>query len=184
LWILEAQRRIVLIPAISAALVVLVVGSWWLVRRSMQSSRNAPGAASTAIGLPGQEPEPQSQAPSHAPEPETNTVAFVLAAGLTRGGAQESSPFVIPASASQVRLEARVKADYSSYEAVLQTAESKSIWRMGDLKAQASSEGKRILLDVPSSLLPPGDYILSLRGLPAAGSPQIVADYSFRVSNR
>jgi hypothetical protein len=184
LRILEAKRRTILIPAISAALVVLVVGSWWLVRRSMQSSPNAQGAASTARGLPGQEPEPQPQAPTHPPEPEANTVAFVLTPGLTRGGAQESSPLVIPAGVSQVRLEARVEGDYSSYEAGLQTAESKSILRKGDLKAQVSPEGNRILLDVPSSLLAPGDYILTLHGLPASGSPEIVAEYTFRVGKR
>jgi len=184
LRILEAKRWPILIPAISAALVVLVVGSWWLVRRSMQSLQNAPATTSTAKGLPGQEPKPQPQAPTHAPEPEANTVAFVLSPGLNRGGAQESSPLVIPAGVSQVRLEARVEVDYSSYEAVLQTAESKSILRKGDLKAQVASEGKRILLDVPSSLLAPGDYILTLRGLPAAGSPETAAEYTFRVDKR
>jgi hypothetical protein len=30
-------------------------------------------------------------------------------------------------------------------------------------------------------LLPPGDYILTLRGLPTAGSPETVAEYAFRV---
>jgi anti-sigma factor RsiW len=182
--ILEAKRRIIFIPAVSALLVVLVVGSWWLIRRSMQSSLNGPGAASRAKGLQSQEPKPQPQAPTHAPEPEANTVAFVLTPGSTRGGAQESSPLVIPAGVSQVRLEARVEGDYTSYEVVLQTAESKSIWRRGDVKAQVSPEGKKIVLDVPSTLLATGDFILTLRGLPASGSPEIVAEYAFRVSKR
>jgi hypothetical protein len=184
LRILEAQRRIIFIPAISTALVVLVVGSWWLVRRSIQSSQNAPGTASAAKGLPGQAPEPQPQTPTHAPQPEANTVAFVLTPGLIRGGVQESRPFVIPAGVSDVRLEARVEGDYSSYEAVLQTAESKRIWSQGDLEAQAFPGGKRVFLDLSSSLLPPGDYILTLRGLPAAGSRETVAEYAFRVSKR
>jgi hypothetical protein len=182
--IFETQRRTIFIPAISAALVVLVVGGWWLVRRGMQSSSNVPGAASTAKGLPGQVPEPPPQTPTHAPGPEPNTFAFVLTPGLIRGGGQESILLVIPTSASQVRLEARVEGDYSSYEAVLQTAESKSIWRRGDLTAQVSTQGKRILLYVPSSLLAPGDYILTLRGLPGAGSPETVAEYAFRVGER
>ena len=184
LRILEAKRRFIFIPAVSAVLVVLVVGSWWLVRRSMQTSLSGPDAASRARGLPSQEPKPQPQAPTHAPEPEANTVAFVLTPGLTRGGAQESSLLVIPAGVSQVRLEARVEGDYTSYEAVLQTAESKGIWRKGNLKAQVFPEGKKIFLDVPSSLLAPGDYILTLRGLPASGSREIVAEYAFRVSKR
>jgi anti-sigma factor RsiW len=184
LRILGAEPRTVLIPALSTTLVVLVIGSWWLVRRSMQSSRNAPATASTASKLPGQANEPQPQTSFPAPEREPSTVAFALTSGLIRGGVQESSTLVIPAGVSQVRLEAQVEGEYSSYEAVLQTAESKRIWRKGDLKAQVSSEGRRILLDVSSSLLPSGDYMLTLRGLPASGSPEIVAEYAFRVSQR
>src|SRR5438874_4214113 len=87
----------------------------------------------------------------------------------------------IPPEVSQVRLEARVEVDYPRYEAVLQTAESKRIWSKGDLEAQAFPGGKRFLLNISSSLFPPGDYVLTLRGLPTAGSSETVAEYSFHV---
>jgi hypothetical protein len=186
LRILGAQPRTVLIPALSTTLVVLVVGSWWLVRRGMQSSRNAPATTSTASGLPGQAHEPQPQTSNPAPEREASTVAFVLTPGLIRGGVRESSPLVIPAGVSRVRLEARVgvDGDYSNYEAVLQTAENKRIWSEENLNAQTFPGGKKIFLDLSSSLLPPGDYILTLRGLTVAGRPETVAEYAFRVGER
>jgi hypothetical protein len=109
-------------------------------------------------------------------------MAVVLSRGLVRGNEEGSKPLVIPPEVSQVRLEARVEVDYPRYEAVLQTAESKRIWSKGDLEAQAFPGGKRILLlYLSSSLLPHGDYILTVRGLPTPGSPETVAEYPFRV---
>jgi hypothetical protein len=108
-------------------------------------------------------------------------MAVVLSRGLVRGNEEGSKPLVIPPEVSQVRLEARVEVNYPRYEAELQTAESKRIWSKGDLKAQAFPGGKRILLYLSSSLLSPGDYILTLRGLPTAGSPETVAEYAFRI---
>ena len=159
---------------LSLSLVVLMAGSWWLGRRSVQPSQLPPGPPQTA--------SPGAAAPTAGErEPEARTIAVVLSRGLVRGNEEGSKPLVIPPEVSQVRLEARVEVDYPRYEAVLQTAESKRIWSKGDLEAQAFPGGKRVLLYIPSSLLPPGDYILTLRWLPTAGSPETVAEYSFRV---
>ena len=130
------------------------------------ASGNAPGTAA---------PTAEEQ------EPEARTIAVVLSRGLVRGNEEGSKPLVIPLEVSQVRLEARVEVDYPRYEAVLQTAESKRIWSKGDLEAQAFPGGKRVLLYISNSLLPPGDYILTLRGLPTVGSPETVAEYAFHV---
>jgi hypothetical protein len=186
LRIFAAQPRTVLIPALSLTLVVLVVGSWWLVLRNIQSSRNAPTTASTASGSPGQAPKPQPQTSIPAPEPGARTVAFVLTPGLIRGGVEESRPLVIPAGVSRVRLEARVDVggDYSNFEAVLQTAENKRIWSERNLNAQTFPGGKIVFLDLSSSLLPPGDYILTLRGLTVARHHETVAEYGFRVGEK
>ena len=165
------NRTRILLPVLSLSLVILMAGSWWLGRRSVRP-----------LQLP-----PASNAPSPAAptageqEPDTRTLAVVLSRGLVRGNEEGSKPLVIPPKVNQVRLEARVEVNYPHYEAVLQTAESKRIWSKGDLEAQAFPGGKRILLYVSSSLLPPGDYILTVHGLPTDGSPETVAEYSFRV---
>jgi hypothetical protein len=159
--------------ALSLGLVILMPGSWWLGRRSVQPSQFSPAPPQTA--------SPGAVTPAAEQEPEARTIAVVLSRGLVRGNEEGSKPLVIPPDVSQVRLEARVEVNYPRYEAVLQTAESKPIWSKGDLEAQAFPGGKRVLLHISSSLLPPGDYILTLRGLPTTGNPETVAEYSFRV---
>ena len=174
---LGAQPRLVLVPALSVTILVLMVGGWWLGRRSVQLSQHPPAPHQMASGN-----APGTVAPTAGEqEPEARTIAVVLSRGLARGNEEGSKPLVIPPEVSQVRLEARVEVDYPRYEAVLQTAEGKRIWSKGDLEAQAFPGGKRILLYLSSSLLPPGDYILTVRGLPTAGSPETVAEYAFRV---
>jgi anti-sigma factor RsiW len=176
---LGAQPRLVFVPALSVTILVLMAGGWWLGRRSVQRSQLQPAPHQTASGH-----APGAAAPTGEQEPEARTIAVVLSRGLVRGNEEGSKPLVIPPEVSQVRLEARVEVDYPRYEAVLQTAESKRIWSKGDLEAQAFPGGKRVLLYISSSLLPPGDYILTLRGLPAAGSLETVAEYAFRIGKR
>ncbi|MGB2887233.1 MAG: hypothetical protein WBC04_06030, partial [Candidatus Acidiferrales bacterium] len=177
---LGAQPRMVLVPALSVTILVLMAGGWWLGRRSVPPLQLPPAPPQTASSN-----APVGVAPtSGKQEPEARTMAVVLSRGLVRGNEEGSKPLVIPPAVSQVRLEARVEVNYPRYEAVLQTAESKRIWSKGDLEAQAFPGGKRILLYLSSSLLPSGDYILTLRGLPTAGSPETVAEYAFRIGKR
>jgi len=163
--------RAALIPALTVTILILMAGSWWLGRKSVQlqepqTASQTPGEGASAVG---------------EQKLEAGTIAVVLNRGLMRGSEEESKPVVIPPGVSQVRLEALVEVDYPRYEAVLQTAESKQIWSQGDLNAQPFSSGKRVVLELSSSLLPPGDYILTLRGLPTKGSPETVAEYAFRI---
>jgi hypothetical protein len=166
---LASRRRIVLIPALSATLFLLVAAGWWLGYRSKRSPASAPVATTPQGPLQRQEPE---------------DVAFVLTPGSVRGSEPELAPLVIPAGVSRVQLEARSAADYPEYEAILQTAENKRVWTARNLKAQASRDGKSIFINLSSGLLSPGDYILTLRGVPAMGTPETSAEYAFRVAKR
>ena len=192
LRVVGARPRMALIPALSVSLVLLVAGGWWLAHRNKRNSdfphtreqATSPSTPSVQAGPPqDQSSEARVLKAPGAQKPQANTVAFVLAPGLVRGS-QESRPLVVPHDVSRVRLEARFEGDYPRYHALLETVEGRQIWSKGDLEAQAFPGGKRILLDLSSSLLPPGDYVLTLRGLPAGGSPETVAEYAFRVRKR
>jgi hypothetical protein len=182
--VLSTRPRIVLIPAIMA-LVILIIGSWWLQRRSTQplQSHNASEVVAPATG-----PQPnkglpvQTQEFPESRELEGRTIAVLLSPGLVRGGEQKLRTVVILPDVRRVRLEAPFEGNYPSYEAVLQTAENKRIWSKGNLKEQAFPDGKRILFELSSSLLPADDYILSLRGITSAGRPETIAEYAFRVA--
>jgi hypothetical protein len=169
------QPRLVLTPVISVALVLLIVGGWWLGHRSSQApSTGAVASQGSGVQVP-QVPLGQ--------QPETKIFAVVLTPGLVRGE-EESKSIVIPPDVSKVRLEARFEGKYPRFQATLATVEGKELWSKGSLQAEAFQGGKRIFLEIPRSLLVSGDYILALRGWPASGSPETVAEYSFRVAAR
>jgi hypothetical protein len=175
------SRRLALAPVASVALMLLIAGSWWLGHRRAQpgQSSNAPG-----ITQPSARPEAPVAATSQSQGPETKTLALVLTPGSVRSTEGESSTLVIPPDVAHVRLEARFAGDYPHYQATIQTAEGKGVWSQGNLAADEFSVGKRVFLNVPSTLLPTNDYILTIRGLPAAGNPETVAEYAFRVTKR
>jgi hypothetical protein len=185
---LAAQPRIIIVPALSVSLLLLAVAAWRIGRRSGQPlasapARMAPRTPGTGASQPGGPPN-QPQTSAQSLEPETRTVAFVLSPGSVRGSGQESNSLVIPAGVRRVRLEARFEGDYLHCEAVLETADNKRIWSEGRLKAEAFPGGKRVFIDLSSSLLFPGDYILTLRGLPASGPSETIAEYAFNVGSR
>jgi hypothetical protein len=158
-----------IIPAVSAALVVLIAGVWWAAHKN--APRSGVGGGPPAVA----DSSPQTQGS------EGKTLAVVLSGSLLRSGGPQLQEVVITPDVNQVQLEARVKADFPGYEAVLQTAESKPVWKESNLKAQGAGDAGRVLLTLSSSQLPSGDYILTLRGLPTAGVPETVAEYAFRV---
>ena len=169
-----AWPRAALVPALTFIILILMAGSWWLGRRGLQQQE--PQFASRAPG--------EGSSKVREPKVEVAMITVVLNRGLMRGGEEESTPVLIPPGVSHVRLEARIEIDYPRYEAALQTIESKRIWSQGNLTAQPFSGGKRVVLDLSSSLLPPGDYILTLHGLPTSGNPETVAEYSFSVRTK
>jgi hypothetical protein len=168
-WQLATGRRIVLIPVLSATFLLLVATGWWLGYRSKRSPTSAPVAITP-------------QGPRQQKEPEV--VAFVLTPGSVRGSEPGLASLVIPPGATRVRLEARFEGDYPEYEGILQTAENKRIWTARNLKAEGSRDGKSVFIDISSGLISPGDYILTLRGVPAMGAPETAAEYAFRVAKR
>lgn len=163
---LSAQRRMVFVPALSFTILVLIAGGVWLGHKSAYPP--AAGSQTASGGSSGGQADPR-------------TIALVLTPGLVRGAAEQSKPVVIPPDVVRVRLEAPVQVSYQHYEAILQTVEGDRIWNKKDLEAEAFPGGKRIVLYLPANLLPPGDYILTIRGLQAAENSATVAEYAFRV---
>ena len=72
--------------------------------------------------------------------------------------------------------------DYLTYQVVLQTDDKRTLYTQDNLKAQATGGAPAIFFDVPAALLTRGDYRVKLNGLTAAGAPEEVTSYSFRVA--
>jgi hypothetical protein len=181
------KSRLVLVPVVSVTVMLLIVGSWWLSKRGLQYSQSRKGPG---VGTPTASPPKGhgAEAPTRGIPPtggaEAGTIAIVLAGGSVRGVEGELPTLVIPADVSRVRVEARFEGNYPRYQVLLDTVEGSRVWSRRDLEAQAFPGGKRIFLDVSSNLLPPDDYFLTVRGLPATGNPKTLAEYTFRVVKR
>jgi hypothetical protein len=182
-WLRLVRPRFVLIPVLSACLLVLVAAGWWLSHRSRRQ------LATASTPTPPHGPFAPGVAPGQAAgqgqkAAETNTVAFVLNPVLVRGPEQAPPVLAIPPGVSRVRLEARFEGNYPSYRAVLETADNKLVWSAEHLKDQTFDDGKRVFIELSNSLLDPGDYILTVRGVRIAGSAETVAEYAFRVARQ
>jgi hypothetical protein len=71
-------------------------------------------------------------------------------------------------------------ADYGSYRAVIETSESREMYKVGNLKTDASS-GKTLSINLPGQLLPVGSYQIHLIGIAATGEEVDCGRYPFEV---
>jgi anti-sigma-K factor RskA len=167
------RARPILVPALSAAMLVLIAGSLWLTHRSP-----TPVVSSGEGSSSDKQPQVKSE------EQETKTLTLFLAGDLVRSAGQELPTLVIPSEVTQVRLEARVTRDYPRYEAILQTMEGNKISSHTGLEVHHSPAGENVVIRLPRSVLPRGDYILTIRGFSSDGRADTVAEYGFRIRTR
>jgi hypothetical protein len=112
-----------------------------------------------------------------------STPSFTLAAGGTRDPG-ETPALVVTATADVIVLKASSEREwrYASYRAAVRTVEGAAVFQADGLPA--SADGSAVAVPVPSAVLPPGDYILTLSGRDPAGRGREIADYYFRVARR
>jgi hypothetical protein len=113
-------------------------------------------------------------------------LTFRLKPGMTRSDSGERQELNVTPEASWIRLELLLNRDeYSSYEAILQTVEGTQIQRVGGLKSERARDGRAVIVKLQSALMPPGDYIVSLRGTnQQTGIHEETEAYSFRILSR
>lgn len=179
-------------PAVGVAAALLVVGigfAWWLFpppggpapTQARQEPTYLPARQST--------PAPPTPAPSSRPEParpeaETGGVfALILVPGSLRS-LGDGATLSVPAGANDVRIRVDHEgASYAVYRAVLRTPEGREVWSESALKPIRPGSSA-VEINVPTSVLTPGDYTLTLSAGAAPSAMQDVADYTFRVSRK
>ena len=84
---------------------------------------------------------------------------------------------MVPAGTKDVRLHLALKPDLAvqKYQASLQTLDGAEIRRL---------EVTRRVVTVPGRLLPPGDYLLNVKGLTSQGETANETDYYFTVTSK
>jgi len=112
-------------------------------------------------------------------------ISLILTPGLNRSDAA-ARKLVISSPAPLVRMELYLEQDDSrSYRASVQNAEGQQIWETKDLKSHAGPQGaKSVTIEISSSLLQSGDYLVKLDGKAANGQFEEAEDYRFQVVKR
>ena len=113
-----------------------------------------------------------NETPSSAP---ATFLSFLLTPGLSRD-IDSTNQLSIPLNVSQMRLQLRLKRPgaYPNYQAVLQTLDGAQLWQRN-----LSQAGQFVTVTLPTRLVPPGDFVLVLKGKTAGGQGEDVDEYYF-----
>lgn len=105
--------------------------------------------------------------------------AVTLTPGLTRGSA-EPARVQIPADADALRLRLELPAtEHEGYHAALLTDARAEVWAADELQPAAGAAA--IEVDIPTSVIKPGDYQVKVGGRMPGGPLEDVSRYTFRV---
>jgi hypothetical protein len=109
-------------------------------------------------------------------------LSFALVPGLVRD-VDGMKRLTIPAGVNQVRLRLTLNRPgaYPNYRAVLQTLDGAELWTQNLPRANSIASGRAVAVNLPAKLLPPGDYVLALKGQSAGGAMEAVDEYYFSV---
>lgn len=89
----------------------------------------------------------------------------------------------VPASADYLSISLELETDdFPLYRVALKnTANNKTLWQSGKLKAKTKGEGKSLSVKFRAGLLKEGNYILDVSGLSAEETSENIIGYPFRV---
>jgi anti-sigma factor RsiW len=187
----------------AAAAVVILIGGWLIVSWQKESSLNQ--AEQTAqqprdqrpSGQPtiqppestSQQTPPITRPPEVVPPPRpgpplpVRVATIVLTPSLGRGS--DATPKLIIDGHVQVRLQLHFEeGDYTTYQAVLRTAEGDEVWRQDQLMLRRTQSGPAIIVTLPASHFSSRDYTIRLSGVTAEAAVEEVSSYYFRAEKR
>lgn len=115
-----------------------------------------------------------------------HTFAVTLSPGRSRGdGGPAPEQVVVPPNKSVVRLTlASVPEGYGVFDVEVRALDGGRVFTIPSVRPEGEGGARRVLINVPTELLGPGDYLLKLlRVDDASGQPHVVADYFLRISD-
>lgn len=127
--------------------------------------------------------ESQSESGNQTPAPRSAIFSFLLTANLTRGS--EPQLLAIPRAAEQVELRILLESrEHPAYVAAIRTVDGADVFSQRGLKPRVGRDSASVAVKAPASLLPAGDYILTLAGVKASGQAEEIDRYVFKVKKR
>jgi hypothetical protein len=122
--------------------------------------------------------------PAQSPQAGPAFLSFLLTPGLARDvdGLKRLS---IPPGAGWLRLQLDLKSrgEYQGYRAALrqETPEGPELWSQDLPRPKSVASGRAVLLSLPAKLLPPGDYVVILKGRTEGGEMEEIDEYYFSI---
>jgi hypothetical protein len=167
------------LAAAGAIVISAAFGSWWVLRS--QSAAHQTISASLRRDLVAARARIDALDARVTELTPASSLSFALTPGLTRAVTVESR-LAIPPGNHRVRLQLDTGSKAASlYRASVQQADGTEVWSRVGLKPELAETRHIVTLDIPSSVLPPSDYVVTLWGGSGSGYRDELADYSFRV---
>jgi hypothetical protein len=186
--------------AAALACLLLIMATAWLVvrtRKSREESAQIP-AQQTEKPTPEQQIRAEqnsakeqqenlaalpSPSPAHTQSRTVkSTVTLALTIADTRAPQTGLQILLLPTGTQQIDIQITIKdSDYLNYEVIVQPVSRNPILNRKGLKAVQGKHGASIELSLPPSILSPGDYMLTVRGVPKAGEAEDISKSLFRV---
>jgi hypothetical protein len=118
------------------------------------------------------------------PAPAAGVAWLVLLPGLSRAETRVPQLSVDPA-AQIVRIEVKLEPrdDYSRFRVELRTRQGEDVLTFANLARRETAQGYAVVVDVPASVLPPGQYELALKGM-KKDSAEDVGFHYFNIDRR
>jgi hypothetical protein len=140
--------------SLAAAILLIAIGVSWVVFNNWNKQKQQPG----------------------------NVYVATLTPGLTRDNSAALKRVIIQGPTDGVQLQLILpNGEYQKYRVELQTSESGNIYTQENLAGEVRDGNRQVVITVPATLLPVGDYQLSLSGVNSAGQFESVGKYFFRV---
>jgi hypothetical protein len=122
---------------------------------------------------------------SSTPTSSPKLIAYVLQPGLLRDPGERTQRIPLSEATNLVKLQLDIGMDsHTSYRAALHDAEGEELLVQNKLEAQTNEATVVVPIDLPSSLMPHGDYHIRLTGRTGAGDFELVGRYHFRATRR
>jgi anti-sigma factor RsiW len=114
------------------------------------------------------------------------TVSILVIPSVAREAedARDVNRLTIGRQVSEVVLELDLRRDpLSNYDVAVETAEGRVARRVAGIRSETGpGDRRRLMVRVPSRVLQPGGYVVTVSGKDALGNPQVIESYSLSVS--
>lgn len=178
----EKPKRPYAYLAIAAAVLLILFGSIWLMRRS-QFEQYAARQRTIRAEIERQLMAATAAATGSVESPQAKVTPLVLASVSTRGSGPESTVSLGSGAEAFDLWLLPTPTQYDVYNATLKRVGSQDQYNIPGLRLQTGTQGKLVRLRLPAGLFGPGIYDVELNAVGPNGQPVDAGRFTFQITN-